>query len=36
MPLVCFAVAWKPGLRHFFAFPVTALIAAAAATLALL
>lgn len=36
MPLACFATAWKPGLRHLFAFPVTALIAAASLTLALL
>lgn len=33
MPLTCFVVAWKPTLRHLFAFPVTALIAAAGLTL---
>jgi hypothetical protein len=28
MPLVCFLAAWRKGLRHLFALPVAALVAA--------
>jgi hypothetical protein len=33
MPGVCFLSAWRPGLRHLFFIPVTALVAAAVLTL---